>query len=101
MLPGWDPTAFHMDHLAVDVAGAVGCEEQHCFGDLAGVAERFIGFIAFASSMCSGATPHSCSQLPEIGPGASALTRISGATSRARDVVRPRMAPFAVQLRQL
>jgi hypothetical protein len=36
---------------------------------------RFIGFIDLASSMCSGATPDSCSQLPEIGPGASTSTR--------------------------
>src|SRR5690242_184370 len=56
-----------------------------------------MGFIAFASSMCSGATPHSCSQFPEIGPGASALTRISGATSRARAAVNPRIAPLAAQ----
>ena len=53
--------------------------------------------MAFASSMCSGATPHPSSQFPEIGPGARAFTRISGPMSRASDVVNPRIAPFAAQ----
>jgi hypothetical protein len=85
-----NPTPFHVDHLpAVDVARAIRGEKQHVLAISRGSPKRFRGFIAFASSMCSGATPHSCSQLPEIGPGARALTRISGATSRARDVVSP------------
>ncbi len=96
-LSGGHPAALHMDHLAVDVAGAVRCEEQHRLGDLAGIAKTLHRVHRLCLFDVLRGTPHSCSQLPEIGPGASALTRISGATSRARDAVRPRMAPFAAQ----
>ena len=36
---GGYPAAFHADHLAVDVSGAVRGEEHDRFGDLAGIAE--------------------------------------------------------------
>jgi hypothetical protein len=59
--------------------------------------KRFSGFIAIASSMCSGKTPHSASHSPVIGPGASAFARMSGARSRANVAVKPRIAAFAVE----
>ena len=93
----WDPTTFNVEHLAIDVARAVRREKEDGSAISRGSPKRFMGFMALASSMCSGETPHSCSQLPEIGPGAKALTRMSGAMSRARAAVKPRIAPLAAQ----
>ena len=38
-LSGGHPAPLHVDHLAVDVAGAIRGENEHCFRDLAGVAK--------------------------------------------------------------